>query len=141
MISPALSSLYNNASPNTLPQTNQTAADYKTQFLKLLLTQLQNQDPTKPVDSTTMVAQQAQIAGLEQMQNLNTNFVTMMAMQSVSQATNLIGKNVSGTVAGVATTGIVTGIKFASGSAVLQVKLADLSTVSMNLSDISQVNL
>jgi flagellar basal-body rod modification protein FlgD len=134
----------NNASPSTLPQstTGTSAEDFKSEFLKLLMVQLQNQDPTQPVDSTQMLAQQAQFASLEQMQNLNTNFVTLMAMQNVSQGTNLIGKNVVATDGnGSPVNGQVTGIKFASGVPMLQVQVNPSSTVDVKLSDVTQVSL
>jgi flagellar hook assembly protein FlgD len=127
-------------SPSTLP-TDTSKKDYKMEFLKLLLTQMQNQDPTNPVDSTEMIAQQAQFASLEQMQNLNTNFVTLMAMQNVSQATNLIGRTVTGKVNGVDTSGQVTGISFSEGKAILNVKISATQSVNMNLVDIAQVSL
>lgn len=137
----SLSYLVNNASSNTLPQTAQTAQEYKTQFLSLLLTQLKNQDPTNPVDSTQMVAQQAQIASLEQMQNLNTNFVTLMAMQNVSQSTNLIGKSVISTDAqGVAANGLVTGIRFENGQSILKVDTGS-GVVNVMLANVTEVNL
>ncbi|MDD4048304.1 MAG: flagellar hook capping FlgD N-terminal domain-containing protein, partial [Clostridia bacterium] len=46
----------------------------KDAFLKLLVTQLQNQDATNPVDDKEFIAQMAQISSLEQMQNLNQTF-------------------------------------------------------------------
>jgi len=46
----------------------------KDQFLQLLLTQLSNQDPLNPMDSTESIAQLAQFSSLEQMSNLNTQF-------------------------------------------------------------------
>jgi len=142
MTSPVGMPSVNNASPSTLPQSSMSAADYKSEFLKLLMTQLQNQDPTQPVDSTQMLAQQAQFASLEQMQNLNTNFVTLMAMQNVAQGTNLIGKNVVATDStGATVSGQVTGIKFDNGVATLQVQVSPSSTAAVKLSDVSQVSL
>jgi len=120
MVNP-VSGFYNNASPSTLPQT-QNSADLKNQFLKLLLTQLKYQDPLAPMDDTAMLAQQAQFASLEQMQNLNTNLVGLMAMQNVGQATSLIGHTVTGTDAnGFPLMGAVTGVTFDNGSPQLQV--------------------
>jgi len=133
-----LSALYNNASPSTLP-TNTKAADYKTEFLSLLLAQLKNQDPTNPMDSTAMLSQEAQFESLEQMQNLNTNFVTSLVQQSANQAASMLGRTVTGMVNGVQTTGLVKAVTFSNGTPALQVYLSPTQTVSMQLSDISQI--
>lgn len=141
MTSPIGMPIVNNASPSTLP-TSPATQDYKQQFLQLLLVQLRNQDPTQPFDSQKMLAQQAEFAALEQMQNMNTNFVTLMAMQSVAQGTNLIGKNVVATdTNGAAVSGQVTGIKFQDGTAVLQVQVAPGQTASVMLSGVKEVSL
>ena len=131
------------ATSSTLAPSMQTAQQLNSEFMTLLMAQLQNQDPTNPVDSTQMLTQQAQFSSLEQMQSLNQNFVAMMAMQNVSQATNLIGKTVSGTDSntGATVSGKVTGISFATGNPVLNVTLADNSVSSINLSSVTQVNL
>ena len=57
----------------------------KNAFLKLLITQLQYQDPLNPMDNTQFVAQMAQFTALEQMQNMNQT-------TSNSQAFSLVGK-------------------------------------------------
>jgi flagellar basal-body rod modification protein FlgD len=44
----------------------------KDEFMKLLIAQLQNQDPTNPMDGSQMAAQLAQFSSLEQLQNINT---------------------------------------------------------------------
>jgi len=67
----------------------------KNEFLKLLVTQLQNQDPMAPTDNTEFIAQLAQFSSLEQMSNLNTSFESLGNYLVVNQATGLIGKTVS----------------------------------------------
>ncbi len=141
MTSPVGLPTVNNASPSTLP-TISSATDYKQQFLQLLLTQLKNQDPTQPFDSQKMLAQQAEFASLEQMQNLNTNFVTLMAMQNVSQGTNLIGKNVvAKDVNGNPAAGQVTGIKFEGGVSILKVQIDPSTVVDVKLPEVTEVSL
>lgn len=141
MTSPVGLPTVNNASSSTLPTVNNTQ-DYKQQFLQLLLTQLKNQDPTQPFDSQKMLAQQAEFASLEQMQNLNTNFVALMAMQNVSQGTNLIGKNVVATdVDGNPASGQVTGIKFEGGVSILKVQINPSTVVNVKLPDVTEVSL
>lgn len=49
----------------------------KDDFLKLLITQLSNQDPMKPMDDTQFISQLAQFSSLEQMQQVNTGLGTI----------------------------------------------------------------
>ncbi len=51
-------------------------ADKQT-FLQLLVTQIKNQDPLNPTDSTQFVTQLAQFSELEQMTNMNTNVLAI----------------------------------------------------------------
>jgi flagellar basal-body rod modification protein FlgD len=118
----SISNLTNNASSSTMSSSTQSAQDLKTQFLKMLIAQLKNQDPTKPVDNSQMVAQQAQFASLEQMQNMNTNMVSLMAMQNVTQAVGLVGRSITGKTAdGTAVSGTVSGLIFTDGTPTLKV--------------------
>ena len=64
----------------------------KTEFLQLLVTQLQNQDPLNPMDNTTFVSQMAQFSSLEQMQNLNQTMTKASQFQELTQASGMIGK-------------------------------------------------
>lgn len=69
----------------------------KDAFLTLLLTQLQNQDPTNPMDNTEMTAQLAQFSQLEQLANMNSAIETMtgyIQAQNQFQTLTMIGKDV-----------------------------------------------
>lgn len=66
----------------------------KNDFLKLLLAQLQNQDPMKPMEDRDFIVQLAQFRSLEEMENLNTGMMAMLDMQQTTQAAALIGKTV-----------------------------------------------
>lgn len=66
-------------------------------FLKLLTTQMQNQDPTNPVDNTKMIADMAQFSSLEAMKQLNDTVSSMSQIFKVNQAVQasvLVGKDV-----------------------------------------------
>ena len=120
-----IGSLINNATPSTLAQ-DTTGTDYKQEFLQLLLTNLRHQDPSKPFDSTQMIAQQAQFASLEQMTNLNQNLISLMAMENVSQSAMLLGRTVTGLATDASTiSGVVTGLTFGDdGTPTLTVDVA-----------------
>ena len=66
----------------------------KDEFLKILMTQLQNQDPTSPMKDKEFIAQMAQFSSLEQMKNMSNEFSRVGKLLNTGQATNLLGKNV-----------------------------------------------
>jgi flagellar basal-body rod modification protein FlgD len=66
----------------------------KDEFLKLLVTQLQNQDPLQPMDAQAMVAQLAQFSALEQMQGMNKEIAAMRGENALLQSQGLNGQNV-----------------------------------------------
>ena len=75
--------------------TKKSSALGKDEFLKLLTTQLQYQDPTQPMSNTEMVAQLAQFSALEQMSDVNTNLTKMLTSQGTSletTAASMVGK-------------------------------------------------
>ena len=77
----------------------------KDDFLQLLVTQLQHQDPLAPMEDKEFIAQMAQFTSLEQMKNMNN------AVQ-ITQATSYIGKQVTWADSqGTEQTGIVTAIR------------------------------
>ena len=75
----------------------QSAADMGQQFLKLLVTQLKNQDPLNPVDNAQMTSQMAQISTVGGIQSLNASITglntSVLQMQAV-QGAALVGRDV-----------------------------------------------
>ena len=70
----------------------------KDDFMQLFITQLKNQDPLSPTDSSAMVAQMAQLTQVEQAYNTNTNLqnlLTAMNGQSNLAAVSYIGKSIT----------------------------------------------
>lgn len=69
----------------------------KDEFMKLLITQLENQDPLKPTDNTEFIAQMAQFSSLEGITNLNSTvnqFATSLQSTQALQASTLVGRSV-----------------------------------------------
>ena len=79
----------------------------KDDFLKLLIAQLANQDPTSPMENTEFIAQMAQFSSLEQMTNMSTSFSKMAGIIASSEASSMVGKTVEVDVNGEAITGTV----------------------------------
>ena len=65
--------------PPSTPDTGAIPGADQSTFLKLLVTQIKNQDPLNPTDSTQFVTQLAQYSELEQMTNVNTNLKQIQA--------------------------------------------------------------
>jgi flagellar basal-body rod modification protein FlgD len=103
----------------TSTSTSKTAVDYQS-FLKLLIAEMKNQDPTKPMDSTQYVAQLATFSQVEQSVQTNTKLDQIMQSSALSQADALIGRSI--TSADGNTTGTVASVRLANSGliAVLQ---------------------
>ncbi|BAV47655.1 flagellar basal body rod modification protein [Mesorhizobium loti] len=104
---------------STTTSTSKTAVDYQS-FLKLLIAEMKNQDPTKPMDSTQYVAQLATFSQVEQSVQTNTKLDQIMQSSALSQADAIIGRTI--TSADGKTTGTVASVTLASSGliAVLQ---------------------
>ena len=79
----------------------------KDDFLKLLLTQLSNQDPTSPMENTEFIAQMTQFSSLEQMTNMSTEFAKLANMLNSNEAVSLLGKNVTISTGDTSVNGVV----------------------------------
>lgn len=100
------------SSANSLQQTGIGQDD----FLKILLTQLQFQDPLKPMDNQAFIAQMAQFTTLEQTRQLNDQIGALLTMQSANQSVGLIGKTVEVNTASGSQVGTVGTVTFQNGS-------------------------
>lgn len=82
------------SSTSSTTTTSSNTVDYNT-FLQLLITEMKNQDPTNPMDTSQYMSQFAQLSSVEQAMQTNTKLDSLLSSQALSQADGLIGKNVS----------------------------------------------
>ncbi|MDK2805418.1 MAG: flagellar basal-body rod modification protein FlgD [Thermoanaerobacterium sp.] len=91
----AINTNYDNSYINTYTDgtkvTNPSSELGKDEYLQLLVTQLENQDPLNPMDDKEFIAQMAQFSALEQMLNLNSSF-------NAVKAYSLLGKTISANI-------------------------------------------
>ena len=113
----------------------------QTDFLKLMTTQMSNQDPFQPQDNTQMIAQMAQFSTVTGIQQLNTTMSTMATQISDNQiatVASFAGKTVlvPGTTALADSTGAISGaIDLPNSVTALNVQITDQSgTVVKSLS-------
>lgn len=120
----------------------------KDDFLKLLVAQMQNQDPMNPTDNKEAIAQLAQFSSLEQMNNIASSMdtlsqsMTYFSQQSaLTQGAGMIGKWVSGvdTDGKTPLEGTVETVKWLDGDPKLQIRKADGTLVDLEMSLITLV--
>ena len=91
-------------------------------FLQLLLAQLQNQDPLKPMEDKDFIAQLAQFNSLSQLTEMNQKLESFISAQPLSQGSALIGKIVSGmSTTGQTVSGLVSGLTITGDKVTLDV--------------------
>ncbi len=81
-------------------------------FLKLLVAQMKNQDPTQPMDATQQIAQLATFSQVEQTIKTNKNLESLLQRTSLSEADAVIGRTVTSEDG--KTTGVVKEVKLYS---------------------------
>ncbi|WP_313822823.1 flagellar hook capping FlgD N-terminal domain-containing protein [Citricoccus sp.] len=105
-------------------------------FLKLLVTQLQNQDPSSPMDTNQMVSQAAQLSMTETLNGISKTLQTQTAASSMSTAAALIGQDVEWMDAstGELSTGTVTGALFQNGETRLEIEGSETTVALAQIS-------
>lgn len=91
----------------------------KTEFLQLLVCQMQNQDPLNPQDDTDFIAQLAQFSALEQMTNMNATMTNTSAYSLVGKEVIVSSKDSTGALT--EARGVVDYVEIKNGEAYLSV--------------------
>lgn len=86
-------------------------------FLKLITVQLTKQDPMKPVDDTSFMAQMAQFTALEQASGMARDMAAMRADSSLQSATAMLGREATLNTPDGPVTGIVSAVDTSDGTA------------------------
>src|ERR1700753_2063375 len=110
------------ATPSTVSRTDSAGSLGQDAFLKLLVAQMQNQDPTSPQDSGQMMSQLASFSQVSQLQSVVSSQQAMALQQDFTGAVSLIGKSVTYTNAqGTSSTGTVSSVKTDPSGSLLQI--------------------
>jgi flagellar basal-body rod modification protein FlgD len=113
----------------------------KEAFLKILVTQLQNQDPTQPQKDGEFVAQMAQLSVLEQLSNLNNSLTAYLdSSNNLSQYSYVLGNNVTWTnpETNVQESGTVTGINYKNNQVYYKIGDQEILSSSVNSMEMNQ---
>jgi len=135
-LSPQIATTATASTSSTSPQ-DATGTDT---FLKLLVAQLQNQDPTSPMDDQSFVTELAQFNTVEQMLGLKQAVTAQVNTQTTVEAVGMLGRTVTyaspGLGGGPVTTnqGVVSGVNLVQGQAQLQI-----GTQQVPLSEVTAV--
>ena len=117
MVSVAASSNSNSTNNNSATSGLGAAAGLgKDDFMQLLIAQLKNQDPMKPMEDKEFITQLAQFSSLEATEKLNTQLEELLGSQSLVQAAALIGKQATAKLpTGETLTGTISEVRMLNG--------------------------
>ena len=75
--------------------TSVTASDIRMDYMRLLVAQMQNQNPLEPLDNNEMASQLAQFSQLQQLESMNSSFAEVLSTTNRSYANSLLGRTVT----------------------------------------------
>ncbi len=128
-VTPTQTTTSSATSPTQTTSTSNSSSaslDYNS-FLQLLVTEMQNQDPTQPMDPTQTVTQLATFSGVEQAIQTNSTLTSLLTNASLEQASSLVGHTV--TSADGSTSGVISSIALTSSG--MTATLANGATVQL----------
>ena len=108
-----------------------------TDFLKLLITELQNQDPTQPTSNAELLQQLSSMQGLQSNLDLSKTLTALSANQQLSSGASFLGKSITGTDANNnSVTGVADRVLVQNGSTVIgignsEIPLANVTGVNV----------
>jgi flagellar basal-body rod modification protein FlgD len=109
-------------------------------FINMMVTQLQNQDPMEPAKNEELLAQMSQIGQLQSSTQLQESLKTLVLQNNIGSAGNLIGKKINGLdTKGAAISGIVTAVKVEDEQVSLELDTGKSLSLS-NVVSIAQQN-
>lgn len=120
----------NQAAPATFAKKSLKPED----FINMMITQLQHQDPLEPSKSDALLSQMSQIGQLQSTTDLQASLKTLVLQNNLSSAGNMIGKQVRGLDdKGAQTDGVVRSVQVRDGGVWLELesgKSLDLGRVT-----------
>jgi flagellar basal-body rod modification protein FlgD len=129
--------------PSSLPTTTTAASaanPYNLQpsdFIQMMVTQLQDQDPLDPTSSQDLMSQMADIGQLESSSDMQTTLTSLTLQTQIGSAAALIGKSVTGIdAANNNVSGNVTAVQVAGGNVALTLDNGD----SLTLTNVASIN-
>lgn len=93
-----------------------SGSDARDQFMHLLITQVQNQNPLEPTSQEDFLMQLSQFSMVEGIENLNARFDQMLQVQELTQGAQLVGQTVEYVSSGGTAQGVVQSVRVADGS-------------------------
>lgn len=104
-------------------------------FLKMLITELQNQDPMNPTDNGQILQQISEMSNIQATSSLTTSLNSMLTEQNLSAASALVGKTVQGLADdGSTASGVVDSVTITNGTAKL-----NIGQQTVSLTNIQQI--
>jgi flagellar basal-body rod modification protein FlgD len=137
MVSVAAASTRSTSSTNNANATSslgEAAGLGKDDFMQLLIAQLKNQDPMKPMEDKEFITQLAQFSSLEATEKLNSQLEELLGSQSLVQAATLIGKQATAKLpTGEVLTGTISEVRMIGGqpTAIINGQEVDTSLITV----------
>lgn len=134
-----------NSVNGTAQKTTSVATDAQDRFLKLLTTQLKNQDPLNPMDNAQMTSQLAQISTVDGIEKLNATLSQLLSSSADSealQAAALVGHQViiAGNGLNLTDAGAVGGVELAANADQVAVTIKDANGIVMNTLNLGKLD-